>query len=177
MLASTQDLISRFHLLSAYNKYVRPYAPPVGSIQGTIAPPPGPDKGKGKEREIPMQDSTSLSSPVPATPAAGNDGDDDDMTGKGEKKLKNYRYLIKGIPGALVLRRHGVIAANSFFPGKHSMKKDDYLTTMMQIPPKQKLAIKPFDLKTQREAFSVSLEGLKGVRLPSRALQAFLLTM
>jgi hypothetical protein len=26
------------------------------------------------------------------------------------------------------------------------------------------MAITPFDLKTQREAFSVSLEGLKGVR-------------
>lgn len=37
------------------------------------------------------------------------------------------------------------------------------MTTMMQVPPKQKLAITSFDLKTQREAFSVSLEGLKGV--------------
>lgn len=47
------------------------------------------------------------------------------------------------------------------------MKKDDvdYLTMMMQIPPKQKIAITPFDLRTQREAFSVSLEGLKGVWL------------
>lgn len=44
------------------------------------------------------------------------------------------------------------------------MKKDDYLTTTIQVPPKQKIAITPFDLKTQREAFSVSLEGLKGVR-------------
>ena len=46
------------------------------------------------------------------------------------------------------------------------MKKDDYLTTMMQVPPKQKIRIVPFDQRTQREAFSVSLEGLKGVRLP-----------
>lgn len=44
------------------------------------------------------------------------------------------------------------------------MKKDDYLMTMMQVPPKQQNNITPFDLKTQREAFSVSLEGLKGVR-------------
>lgn len=46
------------------------------------------------------------------------------------------------------------------------MKKDDYLTMMMQVPPKQKIRIAPFDQRTQREAFSVSLEGLKGVRLP-----------
>lgn len=44
------------------------------------------------------------------------------------------------------------------------MKKDDYLATIMQVPPKQRIAITPFDQKTQREAFSVSLEGLKGVR-------------
>ncbi len=44
------------------------------------------------------------------------------------------------------------------------MKKDDYFTNLIQVPPKQKIAITPFDLRTQREAFSVSLEGLKGVR-------------
>lgn len=43
------------------------------------------------------------------------------------------------------------------------MKKDDYLTNIMQIPPKQRIVIKPFDQRTQRDAFSVSLEGLKGV--------------
>ena len=43
------------------------------------------------------------------------------------------------------------------------MKKDDYLATLMQIPPKQKTEIKPFTQKTSREAFSVSLDGLKGV--------------
>jgi len=42
------------------------------------------------------------------------------------------------------------------------MKKDDYLTTMIQVPPKQRMKIAPFDQKTQREAFTVSLEGLKG---------------
>ncbi|KAI0762054.1 hypothetical protein BC629DRAFT_1544646 [Irpex lacteus] len=47
-------------------------------------------------------------------------------------------------------------------PGKHSMKKDDYLMTMMQVPPKQRIAITPFDIRTQRDAFSVSLDGLKG---------------
>ena len=45
------------------------------------------------------------------------------------------------------------------------MKKDDYLTTMIQVPPKQRNTIHQFDLRTQREAFSVSLEGLKGVRI------------
>jgi hypothetical protein len=45
------------------------------------------------------------------------------------------------------------------------MKKDDYLSTIMQIPPKQRIKITPFDIKTQREAFTVSLEGLKGVCL------------
>lgn len=45
------------------------------------------------------------------------------------------------------------------------MRKDDYLMTMMQVPPKQRIAISPFDQRTQREAFSVSLEGLKGVRV------------
>jgi hypothetical protein len=50
--------------------------------------------------------------------------------------------------------------------GKHSLKKDDYLSMMMQIPPKQRIPITPFDVKTQRDAFTVSLEGLKGVRLP-----------
>lgn len=43
------------------------------------------------------------------------------------------------------------------------MKKDDYLENLMMIPPKQKMDIKPFSQKTTREAFSVSLEGLKGV--------------
>ena len=45
------------------------------------------------------------------------------------------------------------------------MKKDDFLVTIMQVPPKQRNNITPFDLRTQRDAFSVSLEGLKGVRI------------
>lgn len=44
------------------------------------------------------------------------------------------------------------------------MKRDDYLSTIMQVPPKQRIKITPFDPKTQRDAFTVSLEGLKGVR-------------
>ena len=48
------------------------------------------DKGKGKE--VPP------SSPAAPTPGPGGDGDDDDG-GKGEKKHKNYKHLIKAVPG------------------------------------------------------------------------------
>ncbi|KAJ7126948.1 hypothetical protein C8R44DRAFT_979678 [Mycena epipterygia] len=126
-LASTHDLLARFNLLPAYDKYVRP----------PIDDPEPLDNGKGKARE-------QNPSPAPQTPA-DPDPDEDDPTAKGEKKKKNsYKHLIKGVPG------------------KHSMKKDDYLAGIMQVPPKQRIPIAPFDLKTQREAFSVSLEGLKG---------------
>ncbi|PSR88731.1 hypothetical protein PHLCEN_2v5082 [Hermanssonia centrifuga] len=141
---STQDLLAQFQLLPAYDKYVRPYATPVGIADtGQFAATTTIDKGKGKEKEILALDPSSPT--AGQTPGGPNDGDDDDGQGKGEKKWKNnYKHLIKGVPG------------------KHSMKKDDYLMTMMQIPPKQRIAITPFDLRTQREAFSVSLEGLKG---------------
>jgi hypothetical protein len=56
------------------------------------------------------------------------------------------------------------------------MRKDEYLTTIMQVPPKQRMAITPFDQKTQREAFSVSLEGLKGVSRPLYLRVSFYLT-
>jgi len=143
LLSSTQDLLARFSLLSAYDKYVRPFAAPgetgldqTGPVSAFTGAHGVPDKGKGKEIE-----GTPGSSGV----ADGGDGDDDETTGKGEKKTKNaYKHLIKGVPG------------------KHSMKKDDYLTTIMQVPPKQRATITPFDSKTQREAFTVSLEGLKG---------------
>lgn len=49
--------------------------------------------------------------------------------------------------------------------GKHSTKKDDYLYTMIMVPPKQKQKITEFDQRTRREAFTVSPEGLKGVRV------------
>lgn len=97
-----------------------------------------------------------------ATPDDGQDGDEED----GSKKKKNsYKHLIKGVPGVphyattdYTRRTH-----TSRSTGKHSMRKDEYLTTTMQVPPKQRMTITPFDQKTQREAFSVSLEGLKGV--------------
>ncbi|KAH7919510.1 hypothetical protein BV22DRAFT_1133780 [Leucogyrophana mollusca] len=110
-LASTQDLLDRFHLIPFYDKYVR--TPPPASLPD--------DKGKAR-----------ATSPNP-----------DDLDG--EKKKKNsYRHLIKDVPG------------------KHSMKKDDYLATMIQVPPKQRIPIVPFDSRTQREAFTLSAEGLKG---------------
>ncbi|EIW83951.1 hypothetical protein CONPUDRAFT_80442, partial [Coniophora puteana RWD-64-598 SS2] len=122
-LRSTHDLITRFNLLAAYDKYVRqPPASGTGASDEATA-----DKGKGR-----------APSPTPGPGAAAEDERD------GEKKKKNtYRHLIKGVPG------------------KHSMKKDDYLTTIMQVPPKQRIPIVEFDAH-QREAFTVSPEGLKG---------------
>jgi hypothetical protein len=110
-LASTQDILGRFNLHSAYDKHVRP--------------------------SIPSQTPPSHASIPPLTPAALPDSND-------KMKKNSYRFLIKSVPG------------------KHSMKKDDYLTTMMQVPPKQRIPIVEFDERTQREAFTVSAEGLKG---------------
>nr|GAT60714.1 predicted protein [Mycena chlorophos] len=138
-LASTDDLLTRFRLLPAYDKYVRDEAHQQSDQQ---------DNGKGKGREQPP-------SPAPQTPGGpDHDPDDDDgAQAKGEKKKKNsYKHLIKGVPG------------------KHSMKKDDFLAGIMQAPPKQHIKISQFDLKTQREAFSVSLDGLKGWN-PSALIQ------
>lgn len=115
-LASTQDLLARFHLHDAYNKHVRPHTPT--SLQPSAAPPSAISPNANPHDHPPEND---------------------------EKKKKNsYRHLIKNIPG------------------KHSVKKDDYLTTTMQAPPKQRIAIVEFDARTQREAFTVSPEGLKG---------------
>ncbi|KAA1467433.1 hypothetical protein DENSPDRAFT_244333 [Dentipellis sp. KUC8613] len=147
LLASTQDLISRFHLLPAYDKFVRPLVTPAPVTPSTPNPStpapysatfPSLDKGKGKEREQ-------------GTPAP--DGDDEDGR-DGKKKKNSYKHLIKGIPG------------------RHSMKKDDFLTTTIQAPPKQLAYIKPFDLKTQQDAFSVSLEGLKGWNIHALVLES-----
>ncbi|KAG1895358.1 uncharacterized protein F5891DRAFT_1130642 [Suillus fuscotomentosus] len=87
---------------------------------------------------IPSQMPLSHASVPPLTPGALLPDSDDKM------KKNSYRFLIKSVPG------------------KHSMKKDDYLTTMMQVPPKQRIPITEFDERTQREAFTVSAEGLKG---------------
>jgi len=147
-LASTQDLLARLQLLPAYDKYVR-----LGDAGDASAGPGVPttgavDKGKGRELggDVEMADA--------------QDGDDDD--GREKKKKNSYKHLIKGIPGALLsllspaLWTHGST-------GKHSFRKEDYLTTMMLVPPKQRMRIHRFDEKTQEDAFAVSLEGLKGV--------------
>lgn len=74
----------------------------------------------------------------------------------------------QGLTGCVILsfaKRDLLPIKTIYLVGKHSMKKDDYLMTIMQVPPKQRIAITPFDSRTQREAFSVSLDGLKGVRI------------
>ncbi|KAF9042666.1 hypothetical protein BDZ89DRAFT_1059882 [Hymenopellis radicata] len=144
---STQDLLSTFNLLDAYDKYVKAEDETEPSSPSTAH---AADKGKGKEKDGPV----SAASPLPQTPAA--DPDDDDPGGaKGDKKRKHtYKHLIKGAPG------------------KHSMKKDDYLITAISVPPKQRLKIAPFDSRTQREAFSVSLEGLKGWNVNALVLES-----
>ncbi|KIM84099.1 hypothetical protein PILCRDRAFT_818401 [Piloderma croceum F 1598] len=139
-LTSTQDLLARFHLLPAYDKYVRPYVTPVDDGHDHPPTPGTTDKGKGKEKELATE-----------TPDDGQDADEEDG---GKKKKNSYKHLIKGVPG------------------KHSMRKDEYLTTIMQVPPKQRMAITPFDQKTQREAFSVSLEGLKGWNINTLVLES-----
>ncbi|KAH9959659.1 hypothetical protein BC827DRAFT_1134343 [Russula dissimulans] len=145
LLESTQDLISRFHLLTAYDKFVRPfvsqeYDPHGGQLPTTPPVAPSSDKRKGKERD---PGSPAIASA--ATPATHHDPDDEEGR-DGKKKKNTYRHLIKGVPG------------------KHSIKKDDFLSTIVQVPPKQHIPIVPFDHRTQTEAFAVSLEGLKGVR-------------
>ena len=112
-LASTQDLLSRLQLVSAYDKYVRS---PQGSLDGSlntkmsidgglntntlssgVTPNPmSPHIDKGKGRELPVRGG-EVDTHDP------NDGDEEDMGGKGEKrKRNNYKHLIKGIPGKLV---------------------------------------------------------------------------
>lgn len=96
-LVSTQDLLSRFNLVSAYDRYVRPFVIPGNEDAGEQPlTPGGVDKGKG--RELPPN-----TSPVQGREQSppGGDGDDEDGTGRGDKKKKNnYKHLIKGIYGA-----------------------------------------------------------------------------
>ncbi|KAF8638269.1 hypothetical protein AX17_002291 [Amanita inopinata Kibby_2008] len=179
LLASTQDLISRLNLLSAYDKYVRPNVVPLNAIPApgvagislpdqashTEQVPSAPvmgmahgmlgtvDKGKGKEKEMVVDGPGGMG--VSVTGDVGVVVVPEEEAGKGEKKKKNtYKHLIKGIPG------------------KHSMKKDEYLSNMMLIPPKQRIQIVPFDARTQRDAFTVSLEGLKGWNIHALVLES-----
>ncbi|KAK2460327.1 hypothetical protein APHAL10511_007716 [Amanita phalloides] len=180
LLASTQDLISRFNLLPAYDKYVKQTIVPAtngasvpavsdinmtdqsshlaqGHSPSALGATPsvvgGSDKGKGKEKDVVMDGQAGMG--MPLTGGSGVAGGTDDGMDKGEKKRKNtYKHLIKGIPG------------------KHSMKKDDFLSTTMLIPPKQRIPITPFDARTQRDAFTVSLEGLKGWNIHTLILES-----
>lgn len=94
---STEDLLRKFQLLDAYDTHVKPYISLSGesdSKQSIIPSTPGLDKGKGKEIAA-----SPIQAVPPQTPAA-DAGDDDDDSGPGRKKKKNYRHLIKDIPGA-----------------------------------------------------------------------------
>ena len=134
---------------------------PSTSVSGGMVG--GLDKGKGKEKEAMVIDGQAGMG-VPQTGGQGVVGSADDGTDKGEKKKKNsYKHLIKGIPGTFCGYLQDATFKDNLWLGKHSMKKDDYLATMMLIPPKQRIEMVPFDARTQRDAFSVSLEGLKGV--------------
>ncbi|THV07382.1 hypothetical protein K435DRAFT_772710 [Dendrothele bispora CBS 962.96] len=159
-IKSTNDLLGQFCLYDAYDQYVTPFysttgeggsgtggAAGMGEMGDGPASPttPGPggvDKGKG--REIPVPGSTPATHAQ--TPAAdGQDGDDDEGGGKGEKKKKNtYKHLIKGVPG------------------KHSMKKDDYFVSLLAMEPKPRNDIRIFTSVVLKNAFQVSLEGIKG---------------
>ena len=114
LLNSTDDLISRFQLLPAYDKYVRPYihsqptselhaksTPGALPFSGGVyaAPTPGAfDKGKGREILVGTPQ-TPAAAPTPAADAGeGGDGEEEEGA-KGDKKKKNYRFLIKDIPG------------------------------------------------------------------------------
>lgn len=103
-LKSTQDLLARFHLHPAYDRYVRPNTSPGNDAQGTgvgAGQSGGPgDKGKGKEVD-PEMGGAGASMGSEGVPGAGDGEDEDGARGKGEKKLKNtYKHLIKGLPGA-----------------------------------------------------------------------------
>jgi hypothetical protein len=99
-IESTQDLISRFHLLTAYDKFVRPFIsqehdPHANHLPTTPAPAvtPSADKGKGKERDPGTPTIASAATP-------GTHDPDDDEGRDGKKKKNTYRHLIRGIPGA-----------------------------------------------------------------------------
>lgn len=66
-----------------------------GGVYGAATPSTF-DKGKGKEVIV----GTPAAAPTPnADGGDGGEGDDDEG-GKGEKKRRNYRHLMRDIPGA-----------------------------------------------------------------------------
>ena len=120
-LAATQDLLARFHLLSAYDRYVRPFVLPGddpavqqaphqqqegGDGAGATVTGTSLDKGKARAREV-----SGTNAPSEADHADGGDADDDDAPGaKGEKKKKNsYKHLIKGVPGMSIFSSSAIL--------------------------------------------------------------------
>ena len=97
-LSSTQDLLARFSLLPAYDRYVRPFVSPVdkrpdqnGSVPTVSGANGALDKGKGKE---------VVGTPGSVAAADGGEGEDEEGAGGRDKKKKNnYKHLIKGVPG------------------------------------------------------------------------------
>lgn len=104
---------------------------------------PALDKGKGRQLDVPLLATTP---PVTVKTEPGADGDDDGPGGKKKKKEQTYRHLIRHLPG------------------KHAMKKDAHLMTLVQEPPKQRMVIQPFDSGVLMRAFNVKDGGLPGVR-------------
>lgn len=101
-LASTQDLLSRLQLFPAYDKHVRLQGldeslNPNTQNNGITPNPMSPHIDKGKGREVLVRGGdVDMHDP--------NDGDEDDTGGKGEKKKRNnYKHLIRGIPGELLI--------------------------------------------------------------------------
>lgn len=134
--SAAHDLIGRFQLQVAYDKYVKPNVLPVDQWQtsdgGNL------DKGKGREKDAEDADLNM---------DAGSPNDPSGNESKKRKKESSYKHLIKAVVG------------------KHSMKKDTYLVDAISVPPKQKMEIKKFDERTQNDAFWVSPEGLKGYNI------------
>lgn len=132
-LAATQDLLARFHLLPAYDRYVRPFVLPGddpalqqvphqqqegGDGAGATITGTSLDKGKARARE-----GSGANVPSEADHADGGDADDDDAPGaKGEKKKKNsYKHLIKGVPGMSIIASSAILShLLALFANQHS---------------------------------------------------------
>ncbi|EIM91191.1 uncharacterized protein STEHIDRAFT_152850 [Stereum hirsutum FP-91666 SS1] len=138
-LNSSQDLVGRFRLQSAYDKFVKPFIEPTQPQQQqqsrqdgqssnhppTPAPPfnaPTPDvniNGKGKAKAAAAA-AAEPATPMPATPGpggggggGGQDGDEEEVGKDGKKKKNTYRHLIKGIPGDYSLLRSSPFSSRS----------------------------------------------------------------
>ncbi|KAH7915653.1 hypothetical protein BJ138DRAFT_21328 [Hygrophoropsis aurantiaca] len=142
-LRGPQNILRMLSTCSFYRPYQATHPPASTHLAST-------DDLLARFNLIPFYDKYVRPPPPPSAPVVDDKGkgratspifDDIDS----EKKKKNsYRHLIKDVPG------------------KHSTKKDEYLATIMQIPPKQRIPIVPFDSRTQREAFTLNPEGIKG---------------